>query len=301
MSDTPGLASRGCLRLNREPSILHPRVYRGHTVPTTREGALSGKGITLHDATSWALAQKTGSSSAKFILLRLADYAGTDWSCYPSARKLAQECEMGESTVRQATKLLAELGLIRVFYRYRPDGSQRSCRYQLLPDGPDTMEPDADDWADRRQNLDAMRQQPAGGGPESGGEPRQDLALIPSTDPSPVDPSPVTPRAPRSERGTRVPRDFQPDEGMRAWFVAEQLASVIDGRIEHQKFMNYWLAKPGRDGRKVDWRRTWMNWMLEAAQRAGRRPAAVPLRSTTDEKVAATLALAERFRQEEAG
>lgn len=256
----------------------------------------------MHDATAWALPQKTGSMSAKFVLLRLADYAGTDWSCYPSVQKLAQECEMGESTVRQATKLLTELGLIRVFYRHRKDGSRRSCRYQLLPDGPDTAEPDAEDWADyRRIPADGMRQNPAGGPPESSGEPRQDLALIPSTDPSPVDPSPVTRRASRSERGTQVPEDFRPDEGMRAWFVAEQLASVIDGRIEHQKFMNYWLAKPGRDGRKVDWRRTWMNWMLEAAQRAGRRPAAVPLRSTTDERVAATLALAERFRQEEAG
>lgn len=106
-------------------------------------------------------------------------------------------------------------------------------------------------------------------------------------------------------KATRVPEDFQPDESMRAWFVAEQLGQAIDGRIEHEKFMDYWRATPGVKGRKADWRATWRNWMRTAAERAPRRPGnfLVPASgaprqytSTTDGKVMQTLDLAEKFR-----
>lgn len=263
----------------------------------------------MYDATNWARAQKTGSTSAKFILLLLADFAGTDYSCYPSVAKLAEIAEMGESTVRAATKLLADLGLIRVFYRHRSNGSRRSSRYQLLVDGPDTAEPDADDWADyRRIPADAMRQDAAGGPPESSGGTRRDSADIPLVDPPVVEPSPVKGRAARVERSTRVPEDFEPDEKMRAWFAAENLSAVIDGKLEHAKFMDYWRAASGANARKHDWPATWRNWMRRAAERAPRRPgnAVVPTSgaprhypSTTDAKVMQTLNLAEKFRQME--
>jgi hypothetical protein len=32
------------------------------------------------------------------------------------------------------------------------------------------------------------------------------------------------------------------------------------------KFRNYWLAKPGSGGRKLDWNATWRNWILKAAE-----------------------------------
>lgn len=262
-----------------------------------------------HDATAWAKTQKTGNSPAKFILLTLADYAGTDYSCYPSVKKLAEITELAESTVRQATKLLAEQGLIRVFYRHRQgSGLRRSCRYQLLIDGPGTLEPDADDWAYQRQvPAEDNRQDTAVDPPGASACARQEAAHIPFKEPSLEEPPPVTPGAERTARATRVPEDFQPDEKMRAWYVTERITEAgVDGRIEHQKFMNYWLSQPGAKGRKLDWRRTWMNWMLTAAERAGRRPgnalvptSGAPYRSTTNDKVMQGLALAEKFRQME--
>jgi hypothetical protein len=112
-------------------------------------------------------------------------------------------------------------------------------------------------------------------------------------------------RVPRST-AMRVPEDFEPDEKMRAWYSAEQLEQVISGRIEHQKFMNYWIAQPGAKGRKLDWRRTWMNWMLNAAERAGRRPgnalvptSGAPYRpSTTDQRVGQALDLARKYEEQ---
>lgn len=122
-------------------------------------------------------------------------------------------------------------------------------------------------------------------------------------------------RATRSATATRVPDDFMPDEKMRAWYAAEKLEQIIDGRIEHQKFMNYWQALPGVKGKKLDWPATWRNWMLEAASRASRngytRPVSAPpgnsvmphtggmpgtyRPSTTDQKIAQTLELGRRL------
>jgi hypothetical protein len=260
-----------------------------------------------HDATAWAKTQKTGNGPAKAILMVLADYASTDYSCYPSVKHLAEVTEFGESTVRAATKLLTEQGLIRVFYRYRDNHTRRSSRYQLLVDGADTMEPDAEDWADRRREPCRQRQEPAHTPQEPADSQRQELALIPVKDPSLRDPSVVTPGASRAERATRLPEDFIPTEEMRTWFAEEKLHLVLDARIEHEKFVNYWVGVPGAKGRKLDWPRTWKNWMWTQAERAPRRPgnSLVPTSgaprhypSTTDGKVMQTLDLGRRMQQQ---
>jgi hypothetical protein len=45
----------------------------------------------------------------------------------------------------------------------------------------------------------------------------------------------------------------------------------VDGRIETEKFINYWQSKSGKDATKLDWVATWRNWMLTAAERAPTR------------------------------
>ena len=258
-----------------------------------------------HDATAWAKSQKTGSTPAKFILMVLADFAGTDYSCYPSVKKLADITELGESTVRQATKLLAEQGLIRVFYRYRENQTRRSSRYQLMVDGPETAEPDAEDWASHRQiPAQIHRQEPAGTPQEPADSHRQELALIPDKDPSPREPSQVAPGASRPKVACRLPEGFQPTEEMKRWFVAENLHTVItDPRGAHDDFCDYWHAKAGSDARKLDWPATWRRWMRTTASRSARpsyRPTSgAPYRSTTDDKVMQGLAVAEKFRKME--
>lgn len=274
-----------------------------------------------HEATNWARVQRVGNSSAKFILLLLADFAGTDWSCYPGVDKLAYLAEMDERTVRRATARLVDLGLIRTFYRHRDNGSRRSCRYQLLPDGEATPMPDVDDWsAIRAQSPDEANraESPEAPGRESG-PPRAESPVIPYRDPSPVETPPVIPAAPQRKTATRVPDDFQPTDDLRAWFVVEQLGAVIDGKLEHEKFMDYWRAASGANARKHDWPATWRNWMRRAAERAPRRPGTAvalppsgrpnpndpmgvsyqPGRSTTDDRVMQGLALVQQFRLEE--
>lgn len=269
-----------------------------------------------HETTTWASSQKVGNSPAKFVLMVLADYADTEHSCFPSVGHLSKITELGESTVRKALALLTEHSMIRVYGRYRPDGSQRSSRYQLLVHGPDTPRIEATDWTHVREGGVSE-----GEGGSLAGRPGgvSEGEAIPISDPPPSDPSPVVPAAPQRKTATRVPDDFQPTDDLRAWFVAEQLGSVIDGKLEHEKFMDYWRAASGANARKHDWPATWRNWMRRAAERAPRRPGTAvalppsgrpnlndpmgvsyqPGQSTTDDRVMQGLALVQQFRLEE--
>lgn len=95
----------------------------------------------------------------------------------------------------------------------------------------------------------------------------------PSQCPDPTRPDPkkrTTPTAPR-ERGTRIPEDFTPTPEMVAW--ARQECPDVDGRWATAKFIDHWASKPGKDGLKIDWAKTWRNWMRTEQERAhARRP-----------------------------
>lgn len=71
----------------------------------------------------------------------------------------------------------------------------------------------------------------------------------------------------KSTRGQRLPLGFTPaDTSIEK--MCEELG-VTPGALvrEHRKFCDYWLAIPGQRGVKLDWDRTWCNWMRTAAER----------------------------------
>jgi hypothetical protein len=43
---------------------------------------------------------------------------------------------------------------------------------------------------------------------------------------------------------------------------------AVDLKAEHLKFVDYWIAKPGQAGTKLDWPATWRNWIRKAAETA---------------------------------
>jgi hypothetical protein len=72
----------------------------------------------------------------------------------------------------------------------------------------------------------------------------------------------------REPRGSRIPDDFQPDLSVAvALGLSEQ-----EARFEAAQFLDYWRAKPGADGRKLDWLATWRSWCRNTLKR--RRPVA---------------------------
>lgn len=68
--------------------------------------------------------------------------------------------------------------------------------------------------------------------------------------------------SPKPSRGTRLPDDFSITPEMSDY--AKLKRPEIDHILETEKFCNYWLAKSGKDATKIDWQRTWKNWILNA-------------------------------------
>jgi len=66
----------------------------------------------------------------------------------------------------------------------------------------------------------------------------------------------------------------------------------IDGRRATAAFIDYWKARPGAGGRKVDWSATWRTWMRREfeGQYETRRPTRNG-RRTADDKIAELQAL----------
>jgi hypothetical protein len=84
--------------------------------------------------------------------------------------------------------------------------------------------------------------------------------------------APSTPKRETGPRGTRLSADWAPSERLLKWFAEKGF--TFDMAIQHEKFMNHWLAKSGKDSAKLDWDRTWQNWMITAAgqqPRSGQR------------------------------
>ena len=88
--------------------------------------------------------------------------------------------------------------------------------------------------------------------------------------------APVKPRPPE-RRGTRLPDDWTPDADDAAYGASLGYTSVAYDR-EVEKFRNHWHTKPGKDALKLDWSKTFRNWLLRGAERFA--PAKEPYRPT---------------------
>jgi len=93
----------------------------------------------------------------------------------------------------------------------------------------------------------------------------------PSPSPSPDgDTSGVsTPEVKRAEaRGTRLPTDFVMPDDWIEWAMSERAWTRQDAENEASNFHDHWIAKPGKDGRKIDWAATWRNWVRNSRRQA---------------------------------
>lgn len=93
-------------------------------------------------------------------------------------------------------------------------------------------------------------------------------AVSPKKETSPTPPKEKTtpstePNGSLKTRATRLPDDFWPDIG---WAVAEGM-SPSQAQTEASQFRDYWTAKPGKDGTKLDWPATWRQWVRNQLKR----------------------------------
>lgn len=263
---------------------------------------------------AWVWQHSRAKGNQRFVLLAIADCANAEGAeAWPSTSELVRKTGLSERTVQGAIKALVELGELEV----TPHGGPgKRNRYRVLMNGPTP----ADSAPANPAPADSAGAESAPSGGKSCGEPPQNLPHHPAESaphssvliPSSSVPVPSTSDSARKARTrerpkTRIPDDFAVTDSMRAWAAEKGIARVIDIDVETENFVDYYHAA----GTKwVDWTRVWQRWMRTAAERARERlngtgntwaaPPARPSRpSTTDQRVAAALALAEKYRQEE--
>ncbi len=67
-------------------------------------------------------------------------------------------------------------------------------------------------------------------------------------------------------RGARLTADWSPEESVKFWASQKRPDLNIEETIE--EFRDYWLAKPGKDGTKLDWNLTFKTWVRNARAKA---------------------------------
>jgi len=86
-------------------------------------------------AVVWALSLPNLSDGEYRVLTRLADRHNPDFGCFPSIRKVAEDCnKKSKSSVFNHLNSLEEKGYIKRIHRVRPDGQQTSNEYILYFD-----------------------------------------------------------------------------------------------------------------------------------------------------------------------
>jgi hypothetical protein len=79
------------------------------------------------------------------------------------------------------------------------------------------------------------------------------------------------PARPKASKGSRLASGWQPSEAERQQAAAMGVPSGEIDRIAG-RFRDYWTAKPGKDGVKLDWSATWRNWCDRECERRGWAP-----------------------------
>lgn len=63
----------------------------------------------------------------------------------------------------------------------------------------------------------------------------------------------------KSQRGSRLANDWVLPEEWKLW--ADKERPDLNAKQVAEQFRDFWCAKPGKDGVKLDWQATWRNWV----------------------------------------
>ncbi len=215
------------------------------------------------------------SPGAKLAYARLCQFAGKDGLAYPSISTLGKEIGLKQSRARELVSELEEARLIErraapgktnhfVFLWQSWIGAPRQDS-GAPPHRDSGAPPHRDSGAEETQGRDSNQTAPPLGSPPHNGngslfvEPKQETSHEHAS------------KQPR--RGTRLDQNWEPSARNREF---GRSLSYSDAEIDRhaRRFRNHFIAKPGKDGRKLDWSRTFENWIDREANEFGRGPGA---------------------------
>lgn len=249
--------------------------------------------MSLHAVASALAYRGCPSSSAKLVLIALANFQNANGWCYPSAKRIAEETDLDLKTVRSSLAGL-ELSSIIIDTGKRVGRTKQVKVYSLNLES----HPKAETFA-RRATGDAV-------GPDDAQDEQRSPVSDDADQPAPAQPvgdethpnsgtlnapvfpeedtrkrvtEPVTgtstpkgakaPSAPtgaRRDRGIRIPEDWvaPPISELppQAQAIAKQWP-VGAYEAQAEAHLNFWRGQPGPKAKKVDWRATWCNRVVE--------------------------------------
>lgn len=176
-----------------------------------------------------------------------------------------------EGRTRAASRMLASL-----LYPYDDDAKdlidgwldeleERDCIRRYVVDGSTYLE--VINWL-KHQKIDHPTKSRLPAYSDDLAKPREDSrSLAPDLGPRTMDQDLGSVEAdaarPPKPRASRLETDWTPSDGDRTFAEGRGL-SAAEIETEGIKFRNYWTAKSGKDATKLDWSRTWQNWILNA-------------------------------------
>lgn len=213
------------------------------------------------EAITWALGQNVGHSSAKFVLVALANCANTEWQCWPSITYLCELTNQNRKTVMANLQKLCALGVIET----TGETVGRTGRVQVYRLVTVPKSAPLDSTESGTVDVDLIVPKTDGNGTENGRKQYQKRTeTVPKTGHGTIkkrkEPSE------NSSRGSRLPADWRPDKPLMDWAIAERPGLYIPAVIE--QFRDYWLAAPGQKGVKADWAATFRVWVRRQDQPA---------------------------------
>lgn len=226
-------------------------------------------------AVAWAITMKCETAATKAVLLSLANFANEYGECWQGQKTVAEGASLKPRQLRTLLKALEASGLIERTRRGNEKGGRDTDMIRLR-----MVEIPAIITAKRRPKPE--QEQPAksaakevsgkdchGGlaaisegvsGNIEGGK-RQTIAgeiYIPiSQDPNSVGAAKRTP----TNKGSRLPDNWTLTPELVAYCAAKGY-SEAHARVIAERFENYWRAATGRNATKLDWTRTFQNWVL---------------------------------------
>ena len=194
------------------------------------------------------------------VLGVLLSFCGPDRQCFPSRDEISKRSGVHVANVSAATTVLEHLGWLT---KAGKGGFSKANRYSIHI--PETL---AQQATVAESASSTVAQQARGK--------EQTIEQTSVGRARPVTGKAVTANTGKKSsaaKGSRLPADWQLPKAWGEWALQEAPTWAPEQvRKVAERFREYWIAKPGREGFKADWLATWRNWVRREAERTSAAP-----------------------------
>lgn len=188
-----------------------------------------------------AMKAQVGNPIRKLVLIKLADNANDQGECWPSYQHIADQCEIGRSTVKLHIRELEKSGLVRREFRRKGELNQSNVFHLNLGGGaPDAPGGGAGD------NPPRAGDNPGGG---AGAAPRTSHSSEPVKEPKPLSDQSATKADGFDRFWNLYPKKVKRKEALKAWQKLKpsvELQEVLITALGKHCVSHDWTKEGGR-------------------------------------------------------